>query len=153
MKKKISLCLYSGVVNGTFIGLVMSIAFSYVSASGRYSPAPTIFMNHFEHSATAMLVSILLWTCIGLVFSFSSLIFEATDWSILRMTITHFLIAYIGFLPLAILAGWFPLKFNNIFIFTVIYIVIYIIMWLVFMNIARKEVTSINKKIQRRNKK
>ena len=69
------------------------------------------------------------------------------------MTITHFLIAYIGFLPLAILAGWFPLKFNNIFIFTVIYIVIYIIMWLVFMNIARKEVTSINKKIQRRNKK
>ena len=109
MKKKISLCLYSGVVNGTFIGLVMSIAFSYVSASGRYSPAPTIFMNHFEHSATAMLVSILLWTCIGLVFSFSSLIFEATDWSILKMTITHFLIAYIGFLPLAILAGWFPL--------------------------------------------
>lgn len=153
MRNKLLKHLNAGIFQGAFIGLILSILFSYLAGSGRYAPAPPSFMNHFKKSTTAMFVSLLLWISIGLIFSFSSLIFEETDWSIVKMTVVHFFITYFGFLPLAILAGWFPVKFLNIFIFTLIYIVIYILMWFISMYRAKKEITSINLEIQNRNNK
>ncbi|MGC9651333.1 DUF3021 family protein [Staphylococcus warneri] len=55
-----------------------------------------------------MLISMSIWMLIGLLFSFNSLIFNATDWSITKSTFVHFICSYFPFTILAILAGWFP---------------------------------------------
>ncbi len=55
------------------------------------------------------------------------------------MTITHFIICYSLFLPLAILSGWFPINLPSFISFTVIYIIIYCLIWTVFMYSAKKK--------------
>ena len=58
-------------------------------------------------------------------------IFKYTDWGITKATIVHFITTYVGFLPLAILAGWFPLTINYLIIFTIIFIVVYTLIWII----------------------
>ncbi len=147
MKIKIMKTIFSGVTSGIFIGLCISMLFSYLSKSNYYHPAPQAFSNQFDNEITEMIVSVLIWSAIGIVFSLSSLIFWVTDWSVTKMTVTHFCVDYIGFLPLAIYAKWFPLNSREIIVFSIIYLLIYIIMWFIFMFLAKKEVASLNDKI------
>jgi hypothetical protein len=42
------------------------------------------------------------------------------QYGITKATIVHFITTYVGFLPLAILAGWFPLTINYLIIFTIV---------------------------------
>ncbi|MDT3959049.1 DUF3021 domain-containing protein [Staphylococcus kloosii] len=67
-----------------------------------------------------------------------------TDWRITKTTVMHFVISYIGFLPLAILSGWFPLYISAILMFTLIFIIIYFIMWYINYSKAKKMVAAIN---------
>ncbi|MCF7523552.1 DUF3021 domain-containing protein [Levilactobacillus brevis] len=66
---------------------------------------------------------------IGLLFGLTSLIFFNEDWSIARQTIWHFGLSYLGFTPLAILAGWFPLNVTWLLLYTLIFIGIYLVIW------------------------
>ena len=54
-----------------------------------------------------------------------------TDWGITKATIVHFITTYVGFLPLAILAGWFPLTINSLIIFYYYLIVVYTLIWII----------------------
>ena len=61
-----------------------------------------------------MLIAICLWLLIGALFYLAN--FSHTDWSITRSTLMHFMLSYIGLLPIGILSGWFSLSVSNIFI-------------------------------------
>lgn len=144
MIKKIIQRTCFGIFSGTFIGLCFSLFFSYFYQSTTLLPAPPRFMHHFASSLNAFATSIILWSLIGIVFSVSSLIFSETDWSITKMTITHFIICYSLFLPLAILSGWFPINLPSFISFTVTYIIIYCLIWTIFMYSAKKEIQHLN---------
>nr|WP_231635380.1 DUF3021 domain-containing protein [Staphylococcus carnosus] len=78
-----------------------------------------------------MLIAVVIWGLIGVLFGLASMIYDASDWSLLKKTVLHIVICYIGFLPLAILAGWFPLTLADILFFTGIFIIVYTIIWTV----------------------
>ncbi|HFI0790267.1 TPA: DUF3021 domain-containing protein [Streptococcus suis] len=80
-------------------------------------------MSNFNQ-VTVMLICVLLWAAIGLLFQLADKIFEQ-DWSLLRMTATHFCITALGFTPLSILAGWFPVKLGALFFFWFIFVLVY----------------------------
>lgn len=130
MKKYVSNGLSFAAV-GILIGLTLSIIFSYLSGTGIYSPSSEIFVDRFATPLDALLVSIILWGLMGLVFGFGSLIFNIKKWSIVKQTVVNFIVYFIGFAPLAVLAGWFPLTLGSWTTFMVIFCLVYAFCWII----------------------
>lgn len=144
MIKKICFRFLGGITAGISIGLLMSVVINYYLQLSQYYPAPPRFVTQFDNQVQALIASILIWAAIGGVFSCTHLIFTEVDWSITKMTLAHFIITYSLFLPLSILAGWYPFSIIDIVIFTIYFIVIYLIIWIISMIKARKDIAKIN---------
>ena len=97
-----------------------------------------------------MTVSVILWALMGLVFGFGSFVFAIRQWSLLKKTIVSFIIYYIGFTPLAFLAGWFSLNIVNFMIFTGLFILIYVTIWFIRSYQVIREIREINNKIKKK---
>lgn len=147
MKKHIFLQLFSGFKTGVFIGLMFSIFFSFVYSGEAFYPMPPSFVEKFSSELTAFLISVFLWGLIGVIFTMTNYIFTSTDWSITRMTISHAIISYILFLPIALYLNWINFSVTNILSFTMIYLIIYTFFWVISMIRVKKEVDKINKHI------
>lgn len=140
--------LYMFATEGIFIGLVISIICNYLSRNSTYLPSDPSFTSKFSNSLDAFTVSVILWAVTGALFGFGSFIFSISQWSVLKKTIVNFFAYYLGFVPLALLAGWVPLNLINLSKFTVVFILIYIIIWYCSYHKAVKDVKSINQKIK-----
>lgn len=148
MKKNILLQLFNGFKSGVFIGLMLSIFFSFMYSDDVFSPMPPPFIEKFPSELRAFIVSVLLWGLIGVLFTMTNFIFTSTDWSITKMTISHALISYVLFLPIALYLNWINLTLMNILSFTMIYVVIYIFLWSISMMKVKKEITKINEHLR-----
>ena len=143
--KKILNHVLSGASLGICIGFLFALSFSFINQTSYFMPSTPEFVNHFASNTLATAVSALLWACMGIVFSVSPLVFGIEQWSITRQTIVHFVITFVFFTPLAILAGWFPLNTFWLIGYTLIFLAMYVLMWLIFMHRARKEINDLNK--------
>ena len=115
-----------------------------------YYPSTFAFVKKIARPLDAVAVSALLWALMGLVFGFGSMVYSIRKWSYLKQTITSFIIYYVGFTPLAILAGWFPLNWINMIIFTAEFILIFLVFWTFYYWKAAREIKRINQKIKKR---
>lgn len=152
MKKTVKYLSYAFrfATTGVFIGLVISLIFNYVENSNLYYPSSVAFVKKFSNPLDAVAVSVLLWALMGLVFGFGSMVYSIKKWSYLKQTVTSFIIYYVGFIPLAILAGWRPLNWINLITYTVEFIVIFLIIWTFYYWKAAREIKRINQKIKKR---
>ncbi len=150
--KKILKYIFDFAMIGIFIGVLISLFFNYFNHSNQYYPSGPSFVERFNRPLNAVAVSVLLWVIIGQLFGFGSLIFNIKQWSLFKKTIINFLTYYLGFVPLAILAGWFPLNLTNFFIFTGIFIVIYAIIWLINAHMILTDIKKVNQKIKEKQK-
>ena len=126
--------LINAALRGVAIGLLISVAISslFTDVYSPVNPYSTMGIWYAQHltGVGTMAVCILLWGLIGVLFQVGDWFFQQ-DWSLLRMTATHFISMFLGLLPLGILAGWFPLNLSNILFFSLIFAVIYaIIFWI-----------------------
>ncbi|HEL1773726.1 TPA: DUF3021 domain-containing protein [Streptococcus suis] len=126
---------------GIAIGTVISIITSAVFGQGTYLPLNPFstmgayYLSNFNQ-VTVMLICVVIWAAIGLLFQLADTIFEQ-DWSLLRMTATHFGITVLGFTPLGILAGWFPVKLGALLFFWLIFVLVYALLF--FLNYRKME--------------
>ena len=126
---------------GVSIGTIISIITSSIFGQGTYlplNPLSTMGAYYVEHfnQPTVMLICVLTWASIGILFQLADKIFEQ-DWSLLRMTATHFCITALGFTPLGILAGWFPLNLGSLLLFWLIFVLVYALLF--FLNYRKME--------------
>ncbi|CYV55441.1 DUF3021 domain-containing protein [Streptococcus suis] len=126
---------------GIAIGAIISIITSAVFGQGTYLPLNPFstmgayYLSNFNQ-VTVMLICVVIWAAIGLLFQLADTIFEQ-DWSLLRMTATHFGITTLGFTPLGILAGWFPVKLGALLFFWFLFVLIYALLF--FLNYRKME--------------
>ena len=118
---------------GVSIGTIISIITSSIFGQGTYlplNPLSTMGAYYVEHfnQPTVMLICVLTWASIGILFQLADKIFEQ-DWSLLHMTATHFCITALGFTPLGILAGWFPLNLGSLLLFWLIFVLVYALLF------------------------
>lgn len=145
--------IIAGATYGICIGFIISLIISVLYNTGEYYPSSFMFVQRFDNILQAVLVSTVLWVFMGIVTSVpGEYIFDRTDWSITRMTITHFCVMYFLFFPLSILAGWYPVNILNMTIFTVIFVIIYITIWYVTMKSTQNDIRAINQKMQHNTK-
>ena len=93
------------------------------------------YLSNFSQ-VTVMLICVAIWATIGILFQLADKIFEQ-DWSLLRMTATHFGFTVLGFTPLGILAGWFPVKLGALLFFWLIFVLVYALLF--FLNYRKME--------------
>ncbi|MGY3703940.1 hypothetical protein BW731_01380 [Vagococcus martis] len=148
MNKHIVFQIFSGFKTGVFIGLMFSIFFSFIYSGDLFYPMPPAFIDKFSSELIAFIVSVFLWGVIGIIFTLTNFIFTSTDWSITRMTVSHAVISYCLFLPIAIFLDWINFSVTNIVTFTMIYLFIYAILWVISIIRVKKEINSINKHIK-----
>jgi len=102
MKKQI----FHDTAAGVLIGLILSILFSLIYAPNTYAPLSPesligqVMVQHKVHGALVLLYCMVIWSAIGVLFSFGSRLFSR-DWSLLRATLSHFFLMLAGFVPLA----------------------------------------------------
>ena len=148
MKKQV----FHDATTGILIGLILSIIFSLIYAPNNYAPlspesAIGQFMtSHQIHGALVLLYCTVIWAAIGVLFSFGSRLF-AQDWSLLRATVTHFFLMLLGFVPLAILAGWFPLHWTFLLQLIPEFALVYLIIWTILYKRESKKVAHINPRL------
>ncbi|WP_180213474.1 DUF3021 domain-containing protein [Bombilactobacillus mellis] len=135
---------------GTLYGLIVSLFYNFSNKSSAYYPSDPSFTTKFANPLSAMTVSVILWALMGLVFGFGSFVFAIRQWSLLKKTIVSFIIYYIGFTPLAFLAGWFTLNIVNFMIFTGLFILIYVTIWFIRSYQVIREIREINNKIKKK---
>ncbi len=145
--------LASGFMIGITIGIALSLIFSFIFGQGQYVPLSTVSTMgeiYYQHLSEPMimLLCVIIWGCIGILFTLTDFIFTQTDWSLLKMTLIHSILSYAGFLPLAILAGWFPLDILNFLIFTFIFMLVYLIIWMINYVKNKRFIDMVNQKLK-----
>lgn len=149
MKKYVRLGIESATI-GIALGFLDSLVFSALNGASTYYPSAPRFVSRFGSPLEATAVSTLLWVLMGFVFGYGSLIFTIEKWSLLKRTVVNCCVYYVGFLPLAIAAGWFPLNWAWLAGFTGIYLLIYAIIWAINYLIEKTRIRKINRRIRQR---
>lgn len=136
---------------GVTIGTIISIITSAVFGQGAYlplNPSSTMgayYLSNFNQ-VTIMFICVLVWAAIGLLFQLADKIFEQ-DWSLLRMTAMHFGITALGFTPLGILAGWFPVTLGGLLFFWFIFVLVYASLFFLNYRKMERHIKEINGKL------
>lgn len=149
MKKMIRHVLV-GILSGTFIGLIISVVISWQYDYGVFYPGPPAFMKLFNNQVDALIAAIGLWSLVGVMFAVSSLIFDKLEWSILRQTLSHFVVTYFGLMTLNVLLNWFDYTIGNILEFSVTFVIIYVIIWSVSMLRVKTSLDKINDQLNKK---
>ncbi|MGQ7353887.1 DUF3021 domain-containing protein [Streptococcus suis] len=143
--KKYLLSASMGVTIGSLISIIMAGFFGrgYYLPVNPHSTMGAIYLARFSQPMV-MLISVLIWGAIGVLFQAADKIFEQ-DWSLMRMTATHFLVTAIGFTPLAILAGWFPVNLAGLLFFWLIFVLVYALLFFINYKKMEASVQAINR--------
>ncbi|WP_300558903.1 DUF3021 domain-containing protein [Companilactobacillus sp.] len=139
---------FLGMSIGIFVGFIWSLLFSFIYQSKSLMPSSPMFYERFSSLTVATAVSAVLWAAMGMLFAYSGLVFRIEKWSITRMTITHFLIVFCVFTPLAVLAGWFPLTVYWFLFYILVFIISYSLSWIISMMISSQRVNEVNAAIK-----
>lgn len=147
--------LFHGITIGITIGVIISLIFSTLFAKTAFhpvSPESTMGKFYFEHLTELQImgISVIIWALIGITFSFGELIFSNTNKTLLTQTLLHFSLMLIIMFPLAILAGWFPLKISAILMFVIIYTIVYFIIWTIEKRRNQRYIDEINDMLAKR---
>ena len=97
-----------GFIYGVFIGQTILILESLFKHDGNFY---FVSQSLFELAGTKLggvIIQYLLTGLIGTTFAASTVLFELDEWSLLRQTVTHFIITSIVMYLAGFLCGWFP---------------------------------------------
>ncbi|MDT3984284.1 DUF3021 domain-containing protein, partial [Staphylococcus ureilyticus] len=152
---KIMKRLLHGAITGIAIGVIISLFFSVVFSHTSFHPvSPVSTMGHlyFQYLSElqTMFIAVIIWALIGITFSFGALIFSSSRKSLLFKTSVHFTLMFVIMLPLAILAGWFPLKVSALVSFIIIYTIVYFIIWSIEAKRNQNDINEINAMLSKR---
>ena len=137
----------TGFCVGVTVGMAFSIFFSKLYQIS-YVPSTPRFISEWGGLTNAVLASVILWGIIGIFWSLGGLIFRVQNWSALKRTVVHLVVSYCGFTPLALLSGWFPIRW--IPDYTLIFIAAYVVIWTVSFLKTKSDVRKINQNLNAR---
>ena len=125
---------------GMILGIFVGAGFWYLM-SGEVPEAST--------GLSAMVLHLLLSGVLGMVANGSSVIYEIEEWSIVRATITHFIISMGIFYVIAFSLGWFSPADPACWIMSVILVFVYFMIWMVHSLIFKYKVKRMNEELRK----
>lgn len=144
--KKIFNSAFWGALSGIGIGTIVSMIFSILSNTGKFTFSSPEFISKFSNEITASTVSIILFAIIGLISSVSSNIYEIDTCSLPKKIFIHFIIIFITVSAVGYYSMWF--KTSSLLSFLITFTIIYLIISSILYFTTKKEIDKINKKFK-----
>lgn len=151
MKKKILFRCLIGAPIGLAISTVITIIISLGVGDGNFYPVVPELITDCGNEINAVLLQAVCSLLYGAAWAGASGIWENENWSILRQTVTHFLICSLATLPIAYFMRWMQHTVSGILFYFGIFFVIYLIVWLSQYSAMKKRVDEMNKKVRESN--
>lgn len=147
MKKKIIFRALFGVPLGIAISTIITIVISLVLNDGTYYAVVPELTEDCGNELNAVILQTILSMLYGAAWGGASVIWEKDDWSILRQSATHLIIAMSATFPIAYYARWMDHSLQGILIYVGIFIAIYLSIWLSQYKSLKRRIDLFNKKL------
>ena len=144
MKKEVAKRAVLGFIYGVFIGQTILILESLMKFDGNFYYVASSLVSLAGTKLAAVIIQYFLTGIIGLTFASTTVIFEMDSWSLVRQTITHFVITSIVMYVAGFLCGWFPHTVASTLIWFGVFVVVYLIFWVCFSLYYKNKVKKIN---------
>ncbi len=144
MKKEFIKRAAIGAVIGVFINVFNSIIISYCVNDGNYYPVVPQLADKCGGETNAVAVQTAVTLIYGALMAGISVIWDLERWSLLRQTVTHFIICSATTLPVAYFMQWIEQSIAGVLIYFGIFAAIYIIIWLSIYFSIRKKIMQMN---------
>ena len=152
MKRKILLrCLVGGPI-GIAITCLTTLLISFGIGDGNYYPIVPELAEICGGELNAVAVQMLCAFLYGAVWGGASVIWEADNWSLLRMTLTHSLICSLVTFPVAYFLHWMPHNVAGILIYFGIFFAIYLSIWFSMYMMIRGKIRRLNAMVDAKKK-
>lgn len=133
-----------GFMIGVFIGETILIINSLLAGKGVFYPINPLLVSRDGAQLTLVIIQYVMTGIIGMMFAASSVIFEMENWSLLKQTLVHFIIASVVMYICGYICNWFPLNFKSSAIWFAVFIGFYLIFWIGFTVYYRVIIRKIN---------
>ena len=133
-----------GFIYGVFIGQTILIIESLFMRDGNFYAVSNSLLELAGSKIAAVIIQYFLTGLIGTTFAATTVIFEMDSWSLLRQSITHFIITSIVMYVAGFLCGWFPHTLVSTLIWFGVFVVVYLIFWICFSLYYKNKVKKIN---------
>ena len=144
MKKEVAKRAILGFIYGVFIGQTILIIESLFMRDGNFYAVSNSLLELAGTKIAAVIIQYFITGIIGTTFASTTVIFEMDNWSLLRQTITHFVITSIVMYVAGFLCGWFPHTVVSTLIWFGVFIVVYVIFWFCFSAYYKNKVKKMN---------
>ena len=144
MKKEVTKRAILGFIYGVFIGQTILIIESLFMRDGNFYAVSNSLLELAGTKIAAVIIQYFITGIIGTSFAATTVIFEMDNWSLLRQTITHFVITSIVMYIAGFLCGWFPHTVVSTLIWFGVFVVVYVIFWICFSMYYKNKVKKIN---------
>ena len=133
-----------GFIYGVFIGQTILIIESLFMRDGNFYAVSNSLLELAGSKIAAVIIQYFLTGLIGTTFAATTVIFEMDSWSLLRQSITHFIITSIVMYVAGFLCGWFPHTLVSTLIWFGVFVVVYLIFWICFSLYYKNKVKKFN---------
>jgi predicted MFS family arabinose efflux permease len=122
--------LLMGFPLGVFLGYTITVAISLIEGGGAYLPVAPQLTREMGSEMNAVLLQYLLAGLLGASTAAGSAVWEMENWSVTRMTATHFLVLSLSMLPIAWFSHWMEHTVTAFLGYFAIFVGIYVVIWL-----------------------
>ena len=146
-KTKFAFSCFLGAALGLTIAVIITIVISVILHDGKYYAVSPELISTCGNEINAVMVQTILSLFYGAAWGGASWIWSIDRWSILRQTITHFVICSAATLPVGYFAYWMHHNVKGILIYFGIFFVIYLIIWISQYSSMKRRLQQINEKL------
>ncbi len=147
MKKKIVIRCLIGAPLGLAISTLITIVISYVVGGGTYYAVVPELTSSLGSEINAVTVQAACSLLYGAAWAGASVIWEADDWSLLKMTVTHLLICSFATFPIAYFMYWMDHSLSGILTYFGIFLMTYAVIWIAQYLSMKKKVAELNRNL------
>lgn len=148
MKKQILMRSLLGALLGISICHLITVAISCAIGGGSYIPVQPELSQSCGSERNAVLMQTGCAMLYGAIFAGASVIWNMERWSILRMTVTHWLIVSIPSCLIAWIMHWMSHNIQGVLIYIAIFFSIYAGIWFSQFSVMKNRVREMNRRLQ-----
>ncbi len=149
MKKKImQYCLF-GAPAGVAVYVLFTLWGSWLRGDGRYHFTSGHIVQIYGNELNAVAAACLSAMVLGMIWASASLIYQETDWSLLRQTVVHCGICVLPSLLVAYVMYWMPRSGDGLKQYLTVFGVMYALNWTAQYFGMKKRVRKMNEQVKK----
>ena len=149
MKKKImQYCLF-GAPAGVTIYVLFTLWASWLRGDGKYYFTSGHLVQIYGNEVNAVAAACLCAMVLGVIWASASLIYQETDWSLLRQTVVHCGVCVLPSLLIAYVMCWMPRSGDGLRQYLTVFGVMYVLNWTAQYFGMKRRVRRINKELSK----